>query len=412
MLFRSVKNWLTVLILALVTLAMAVAWAYVVPPLLGRLDQQKLADQRGNATVISDKVRGYVGFDAETGETLIIPDITSLQDAVDGLQEQLNTRVIVLERDLEVAVDTGGAGEFDVQEYPNAREALLTGAVSTRIVTTESGRYATTAVPLFATDSPDTVSAVVLVSSFLGDVDKAVQEVQGQFFQALLLAIGISLLLGYLVSFFIARRLKRIERSAEAIATGDLTAKVPDAHDDEIGQLADAFNIMAERLRNAFAQVENERDRVEVLLNDLSEGVIGLSAEGTVMIANPAAGELLDEGDLLGAGLEDVFPQEVAEAWQESHKHATVETTVFVLGERTLEATTYPVGAGADFTFIIVLRDVTARARLDRASRLLRESDLALVRIAEECGFSSQSALTTAMRRHLGLTPKRLRDHA
>ena len=32
-----------------------------------------------------------------------------------------------------------------------------------------------------------------------------------------------------------------------------------------------------------------------------------------------------------------------------------------------------------------------------------------LVRIAEECGFSSQSALTTAMRRYLGLTPKRLR---
>ncbi|WP_437883258.1 AraC family transcriptional regulator [Pseudomonas sp. LRF_L74] len=49
------------------------------------------------------------------------------------------------------------------------------------------------------------------------------------------------------------------------------------------------------------------------------------------------------------------------------------------------------------------------KARLDRASRLLRETPLALVRIAEECGFSSQSALTTAMRRYLGLTPKRLR---
>lgn len=52
------------------------------------------------------------------------------------------------------------------------------------------------------------------------------------------------------------------------------------------------------------------------------------------------------------------------------------------------------------------------RARLDRASRLLRETPLALVRIAEECGFSSQSALTTAMRRYLGLTPKSLRDQA
>ena len=49
------------------------------------------------------------------------------------------------------------------------------------------------------------------------------------------------------------------------------------------------------------------------------------------------------------------------------------------------------------------------KTRLDRAARLLRESPLPLVRIAEECGFSSQSALTTAMRRYLGLTPKRLR---
>jgi AraC-like DNA-binding protein len=50
------------------------------------------------------------------------------------------------------------------------------------------------------------------------------------------------------------------------------------------------------------------------------------------------------------------------------------------------------------------------KARLDRASRLLRESSMPLIRIAEECGFSSQSALTTAMRRYLGLTPKRVRE--
>jgi AraC-like DNA-binding protein len=49
------------------------------------------------------------------------------------------------------------------------------------------------------------------------------------------------------------------------------------------------------------------------------------------------------------------------------------------------------------------------KTRLDHAARLLRESALPLVRIAEECGFSSQSALTTAMRRYMGLTPKRLR---
>ena len=49
------------------------------------------------------------------------------------------------------------------------------------------------------------------------------------------------------------------------------------------------------------------------------------------------------------------------------------------------------------------------RQRLDRAARLLRETDLPLVGVAGECGFSSQSALTTAMRRYLGLTPRSLR---
>jgi AraC-like DNA-binding protein len=49
-------------------------------------------------------------------------------------------------------------------------------------------------------------------------------------------------------------------------------------------------------------------------------------------------------------------------------------------------------------------------ARLRHASQLLRDSALPLAQVAEEAGFSSQSALTTAMGRHLGVTPKRLRQ--
>ncbi len=51
--FRSVKNWLTVLILLLVALAMLVAYIYVVPPLTSRLEQQKLKDQACSTRVRS-----------------------------------------------------------------------------------------------------------------------------------------------------------------------------------------------------------------------------------------------------------------------------------------------------------------------------------------------------------------------
>jgi signal transduction histidine kinase len=200
-------------------------------------------------------------------------------------------------------------------------------------------------------------------------VDNAVAAVQRQLLFATVLALAISLLLGYMASYFIARRLKRIERSAELIAGGDLSAKVPETVEDEIGQLADTFNVMAEKLRSAFAQVEYERDRVEVLLNDLSEGVLGLSADGTITIANPAAAILLDRQRLVGETAEAALPADVARLWRDSQEDADFDMVVFAHGDVTLEATTYPVGGDADFTSIVVLRDVTAQARLERARR-------------------------------------------
>lgn len=47
--------------------------------------------------------------------------------------------------------------------------------------------------------------------------------------------------------------------------------------------------------------------------------------------------------------------------------------------------------------------------RLREAARLLRETTVPVAQLASRCGFSSQSALNHAMRRHLGLTPKQLR---
>ena len=367
MLFRSVKNWLTVLILALVALAMLVAWVYVVPPLANRLDQQKLTDQRLSASVISITVSNsgvyYLG-----SRSMGVSNEALLARTVTVIGMQFNARVVLVTMNEAIRQDSGGVNALDLGDYPMVQQSLASGRYAQGIVSTSSGRYAATAVPLIDTQS-GTVFGTVLVASSLKDVDKAVVAVQRQLLFATIFAMAISLLLGYLASYFIARRLKRIELSAEAIAAGDLTAKVPATVEDEIGQLAATFNVMADRLRGAFAQVEYERDRVEVLLNDLSEGVLGLAGDGTVSIANPASAELLGESVPVGSGLDEIFPADVAEAWRESRKDGDVQVVVVVHGDRTLEATTYPVGGAADFTSIVVLRDVTAQARLERARR-------------------------------------------
>ena len=366
--FRSVKNWLTLLILGLVALAMLVAYAYVVPPLNDRLVERKLVDAKNSATVISDTVGQWLKYDAGSG-ALYVTNQNSLNRIISSIAFRQGGRVVVYTRNLVTRKDSGGLDSLDVADYPMLGVAVGTGQPQQGVVTTRNGRYAATAVPLFSEETGRLVVGVVLVISPLSEVDKAVLAVQRQLIFATILALGISLVLGYLASYFIARRLKRIERSAEEIAAGDLSTTVPETIEDEIGQLAMTFNIMAERLRSAFAQVEYERDRIEVLLNDLSEGVVGISADGTVTIANPAAGALLGERLPVGAGIDEALPPDVANIWRESHEGEDVQLLVFMHGDRTLEATTYPVGGEADFTSIVVLRDVTAQARLERARR-------------------------------------------
>jgi signal transduction histidine kinase len=368
--FSSVKNWLTLLIGALVALAMLVAWVYVVPPLRGRLVEQKLSDTRGNARLVSQTLTDprMLGYDRSNGR-VIIKDAGAVTTTLNSISTRFNGRATIYSRSLVPIVDAGNQAAPDVSNYPMLERAVRTGRLAQGTVTTASGRVAATAVPLFTPYTGNTVVAAVLVVASLEDVDNAVDAVQRQLLFATLLALGISMILGYLASYFIARRLKRIERSAELIAGGDLSAKVPETVEDEIGQLADTFNVMADRLRSAFAQVEYERDRVEVLLNDLSEGVIGVSSEGTVTIANPAAAILLDAPVPVGAMIDEALPTDVAQLWRDSQEDADFDMIVFAHADVTLEATTYPVAGAADFTSIVVLRDVTAQARLERARR-------------------------------------------
>lgn len=363
--FRSVKNWLTILILALVALAMLVAWVYVVPPLASRLDTQKLVSQKADTNLIRDTVAPWVQYDPLSG-TMVIIDATGLSNAANYLVDRFNAQVVLIGSDLTPRYYFGGSGQFNASEYPMVRQALTTGKREQGVVTAADGRSAVTAVPLVSNGTP---YGVVLIVASLKDVDKAVAQVQQRLLLATMLVLLISAVLGYMASYFIAGRLKRIERSAEAIAGGDLTVEVPASTEDEIGQLAATFNVMAGRLRDAFAQVEYERDRVAALLNDLSEGVIGLSAEGAVTIVNPASAQLLDAPVPVGAGLDEALPPDIADAWRDSRREGVEQVVVFVHGDKTLEATTYAIVGAADFTSIVVLRDVTSQARLERARR-------------------------------------------
>ena len=193
--------------------------------------------------------------------------------------------------------------------------------------------------------------------------------VKNQILFATALALGVTLVSGLLASFLIARRLKRIERGAEAIARGDLNVTVPVRTRDEIGQLAASFNVMGGRLLQAFSAIEYEKKSAETMLNTLSEGVVGVSADGVILLHNPAAVRFVGDSLHTGAAVSEAFPEELAAVWSDLRDGFVDEPVVFEHRGRTLESLAYPVGTGTDIDAIVVLRDITQQARVERARR-------------------------------------------
>jgi AraC family transcriptional regulator len=54
-------------------------------------------------------------------------------------------------------------------------------------------------------------------------------------------------------------------------------------------------------------------------------------------------------------------------------------------------------------------RAFVGACRIDRARRLLADSDLPLSQVAQQCGFADQPHFSTAFRRHTGMTPRAFR---
>lgn len=65
--------------------------------------------------------------------------------------------------------------------------------------------------------------------------------------------------------------LRRMEVTAEAIAAGDLSQRVPDADPrTEVGRLAGTFNVMVDRIEGAFATQQASEQRLRQFLSDAS----------------------------------------------------------------------------------------------------------------------------------------------
>jgi two-component system nitrogen regulation sensor histidine kinase NtrY len=134
----------------------------------------------------------------------------------------------------------------------------------------------------------------------------------------LLVLLGAALI-GLMLATQIASAIGRLISAADRVRSGDLSVRVQEGReDDELGQLARAFNRMTSQLAaqraelmEAYRQIDERRRFIESVLAGVSAGVIGLDPQGRIDLPNRSASSLL-ERDLeaaIGRPLVDVVPE-------------------------------------------------------------------------------------------------------
>ncbi|MFJ8064292.1 cell wall metabolism sensor histidine kinase WalK [Psychrobacillus sp. NPDC096426] len=106
-------------------------------------------------------------------------------------------------------------------------------------------------------------------------------------------ALAITIVLGILIAQTITRPISDMRKQAQAMAKGNYSRKVRVYGNDEIGQLAIAFNHLTNRLQEAQSTTEAERRKLASVLANMTDGVIATDRKGRVILINDPAIRLL-----------------------------------------------------------------------------------------------------------------------
>ncbi len=189
------------------------------------------------------------------------------------------------------------AGKVDANHLPvvdqNIRQSLSDLVYDTAIPITLAGEHVGTA------------HYGLSLASYVSSKDNILRQsllIAGTEILFTLLALGVA-------GFLLTRHIKALLKATEKISAGDYDLHIPVTSRDEIGVLASNFNAMTAAIRNRISDLHQseqalheEKERAEVTLHSIGDGVITTDLQGRVRYMNPVAETLTGWALTDGAG--------------------------------------------------------------------------------------------------------------
>ncbi len=236
--FRSVGAQLSLALLLVIAIALGIVYASVVPSLRDRLITTRVSQLERAAAELQPEV---------TQNWILDPDPVATWAVRKG------ARVVLIQRlvDTPLVIQDSVPGQLstEIEQDRIVLDATESGRPQHGTVRQGDEHYAEAAVPVLGGQY------VLLLRDAVQNQVGSVHLVQRRLLFAAGAALLIALLLGYVGASIFARRIRRLERAADRIASGRFDEPVRDAGGGELGALAAAF----ERMRVRLSQLDNAR---------------------------------------------------------------------------------------------------------------------------------------------------------
>ncbi|SEO42161.1 two-component system, OmpR family, sensor histidine kinase VicK [Amphibacillus marinus] len=376
--FQSIRWKITVIMILLLLLAIQVIGAYFAQGLESDLKQSFEETIEERLEVLSYNIKDAFLQDRPddgTGPTLEedIAEIIGLYGQSDSF-----TRVQVVNRQFRIVGTNTQADDVGklVTGDSSVRPAIMSGTPIRSIQRNQATgeRHLINIYPMSNNEDGEPLGAIYLEAS-MEDVYQQLATINRIFLNGTLIAIVISVLIGILVARSITKPITEMREQAKVMAEGDFSQRVNVYGVDEIGQLADTFNEMNEKLKTANHTTEEERRKLSSILSNMSDGVMATDERGQITLMNEPAARLIGQSfeKVQGKSIFEILQLDNgAEDFSEMQDSGTVTIDFSSDEQFLLVKANFTIEQDEDRNFagvITVLSDVTEQEKVEKERR-------------------------------------------
>lgn len=216
-------------------------------------------------------------------------------------------------------------------------------------------------------DLEDNVKYVIFSRIDATDIKASLEQTRRSIIISLFIALTLTAFMGYIFAKTITGPILELTSKAKALANGNLNQKASVKSNDEIGQLTMSFNNMAKELHKNINIISNEKNKLEIILHNMSDGVISYDSVGNLMHVNSVAIEMLELTEFNMSFTDFIKAFDINSGVYIDIKKEQSKKVTFPVGKKFITAyfTPYYREKYIIDGIVVVLQDITEAKKLD-----------------------------------------------